>query len=212
MNYKKIVWYILAGTGVVLTVLTGYQYEKRQVLQQSIADKVLRFHVIANSDAKEDQELKLAVRNAVGAKMQEKLNGVTDKGRCEEIITASMDEIVETAEEVVAGAGYEYEVEAYLSDTDFPMKTYGDYTFPAGEYEALKLVIGSGNGHNWWCVMYPNMCFSGSVYEVVDEEAGESLREVLSAEEYEKVLSLGDYEVRFKYLKFLNGLYDRNEE
>lgn len=212
MNYKKVLWYILAGMGILMAGFTGYQYKQRQDLQKCIADKVLRFHVIANSDENEDQELKLAVRDAVGAKMEEKLQGAFDKAECEKIVTASMEEIIETAQNVIADAGYEYEVDAFLAETEFPVKTYGEYTFPAGEYEALEVVIGSGSGHNWWCVMYPNMCFSGSVYEIVEDQAGESLKEVLSAEEYEEVLSSGNYEVRFKYLTFLNHLYEGNEE
>lgn len=212
MNGKQIVWYIAAGIGILLTVLTGFQYEKRQELQRGISEKVLRFHVLANSDSAEDQELKLAVRDAVGAKMQESLRGAGSRSECERIIEENMENIVATAEAVIADQGYGYEVSASLADTDFPVKTYGDYTFPAGKYEALQLVIGEGQGHNWWCVMYPNMCFSGSVYEVAGEEAEESLREVLSEDEYEKVFSSGDYEVRFKYLKFLNGLFGRNEE
>lgn len=172
-------------------------------MQENIAEKVLRFHVLANSDSKEDQALKLAVRDAVGAEMSETLAGATDRASCEKLINANLDRITAAAERVVAEWGYDYAVEAALEEVDFPAKSYGDYTFPAGKYEALRVVIGAGEGHNWWCVMYPNMCFSGSVYEVVDEEAGEKLREVLSEEEYEDVLSSGDYEVRLKCLSFL---------
>ena len=89
---------------------------------------------------------------------------------------------------------------------------YGSYTFPAGDYEALRIVIGEGNGHNWWCVMYPNMCFSDSMYEVVDKEAGEKLREVLTTEEYEKVLAEGDYQVRMKYFSWLNPYLEKLAE
>lgn len=74
---------------------------------------------------------------------------------------------------------------------DFPVKTYGDYTFPAGKYRALQITLGKGEGHNWWCVLYPNMCFQGSVYEVMDESSGEELREVLTQEEYADVFDSG---------------------
>lgn len=172
-------------------------------MQEDIAGKVLRFHVLANSDSREDQALKLAVRDAVGAEMAEVLAGAGDREACEKIINANLNRIKATAERVVEEWGLDYEVEAALEEVDFPVKTYGDYTFPAGKYEALRVVIGEGEGHNWWCVMYPNMCFSGSVYEVVDEEAEGKLREVLDEEEYETVLSSGDYEVRLKCLDFL---------
>lgn len=204
MRKGKVVWYILVGMNLVLLLLLGIQYGKNRRLQQQIAEKVLRFHVLANSDNEADQELKLAVRDAVGAQMGELLSGVKSRAACEEIVRENLDGITETAKAVVTEAGYDYAVHASLEEVEFPVKTYGSYTFPAGEYEALKVVIGAGEGHNWWCVMYPNMCFSGSVYEVVDEESEEKLREVLTEEEYEKVLTLGDYEVRFKYLSFLN--------
>lgn len=201
---KNIVQYIVLGTGFMLTLLLGIPCGKREELQQGIAEKVLRFHVLANSDTEEDQQLKLAVRDAVGSKMSELLAGAESKTACEAVVLAQMDEIEKTAEQVILEAGYDYEVEAFLDEVDFPIKTYGNYTFPAGRYEAFEIVIGEGAGRNWWCVMYPNMCFSGSVYEIVEEEAGEELREVLTQEEYEKIFSDGNYEVQFKYLTFLN--------
>lgn len=203
MRKGKVVWYILVGMNLILLLLLGLQYGRNLRMQEDIAGKVLRFHVLANSDSREDQALKLAVRDAVGAEMAEVLAGAGDREACEKIINANLNQIKATAERVVEEWGLDYEVEAALEEVDFPVKTYGDYTFPAGKYEALRVVIGEGEGHNWWCVMYPNMCFSGSVYEVVDEEAEEKLREVLDEEEYETVLSSGDYEVRLKCLDFL---------
>lgn len=205
---KKMVWYILVSVNVVLLVVLGVQYGKRCELQESIAGKVLRFHVLANSDSNIDQTLKLKVRDAVGAQMAEMLSGADSLAECEQLVAANIGKIERTAERVIAGEGYTYTVDAFLQEVSFPVKVYGDYTFPAGEYEALEVVIGAGEGHNWWCVMYPNMCFSGSVYEVVDEEAKTRLKEVLSGEEYEEILSSGDYAVKFKYLTFLNELME----
>lgn len=194
------------------TLLLGMEYIKKQQMQQEIAEKVVRFHVIANSDTKEDQALKLKVRDAVGGYMSEKLYGVTSKKECLAVLSENETQIREKAEQIVAQEGYDYPVETFIKDVKFPVKSYGEYTFPAGTYEALEVVIGAGCGHNWWCVMYPNMCFSGSVYEVVEEDAKESLEEVLSPEEYEEVLSSGNYKVQFKYLSFLNDLSAGNEE
>ena len=194
------------------TLFLGMEYIKRQQMQQEIAEKVVRFHVIANSDTKEDQALKLKVRDAVGGYMSEKLHGVTSKKECLAVISENEAKIQKTAEQVVAQEGYDYPVETFVKEVKFPVKSYGEYTFPAGNYEALEVVIGAGCGHNWWCVMYPNMCFSGSVYEVVEEDAKEALEEVLSPEEYEEVLSSGNYKVQFKYLSFLNDLSAGNEE
>ena len=178
MNKKKVVWYILVSMNVCLLLLLGIQYEKRLRLQQSIAGKVLRFHVLANSDEEYDQELKLKVRDAVGAQMAELLAEADNRAECERIVQGALDEIDGTAQRVIKEAGYDYTTKTFLRDVQFPVKTYGSYTFPAGEYEALEVVIGEGEGHNWWCVMYPNMCFAGSIYEVVDEDAKEALKEV----------------------------------
>lgn len=176
--------------------------------QQDIAEKILRFHVRANSDSSEDQELKLKVRDAIGVLMEDYLSEADDLEDCKEKVEAHMDEIVHTAEQVIAAEGKDYPVEAYLDQVDFPVKTYGSYTFPAGRYEALEVVIGAGTGHNWWCVMYPNMCFTGSVYEVIDEKSEEALQATLTEEEYESLLEEKNYKVSFRYLDFLEKFFE----
>ena len=201
---KEWIGYIGIGILVCAALMCGILYTKAAWLQHDISEKVLRFHVLANSDDEADQNLKLAVRDAVGSYMQKKLAGVDDLEECEQIVNGNLDQIREVAAETIAQNGYDYDVTAELEYTSFPIKSYGSYTFPAGEYEALRVVIGEGKGHNWWCVMYPNMCFSGSMYEVVDEQAGEKLREVLTTEEYEKVLAEGNYQIQLKYFSFLN--------
>ncbi len=201
---KEWIGYIGIGILVCAALMCGILYTKAAWLQHDISEKVLRFHVLANSDDEADQNLKLAVRDAVGSYMQKKLAGVDDLEECEQIVNGNLDQIREVAAETIAQNGYDYDVTAELEYTSFPVKSYGSYTFPAGEYEALRVVIGEGKGHNWWCVMYPNMCFSGSMYEVVDEQAGEKLREVLTTEEYEKVLAEGNYQIQLKYFSFLN--------
>lgn len=194
-----------------IACIAGLRYEQRLEMQKGIAEKIIRFHVIANSDTKEDQDLKLAVRDAVGIKMSGILKEAGNRSRSETLIRKNMEDMKQTAEKVIAERGYDYDVDICLTDTDFPVKTYGAYTFPAGNYEALEIVIGAGKGHNWWCVMYPNMCFSDTMYEVIDEDAKSSLKKVLSDEEYQKVLESGDYKVRFRYLTFLNQLCEGNE-
>lgn len=171
-------------------------------LQPAIAEKILRFHVLANSDEEADQRLKLKVRDAIGAYLEPQLAHADSMEDTRRIVNSNMEGILEIAKDTISEQGYDYEVDAELTRTDFPEKTYGEYTFPAGEYEALEVTIGEGAGHNWWCVLYPNMCFRGSVYEVIDTEAGEALQEVLSPEEYEDVVSSGNFQVRFKFLEW----------
>lgn len=182
---------------------------REQRMTEEIAGKVIRFHVLANSDTGKDQDLKLKVRDAVGAYMQPKLSGISDIEASRQVIRDNLSQIVRTAEDVVAREGYTYEVEASLLVTDFPQKTYGDYTFPEGRYEALEVVIGAGRGHNWWCVMYPNLCFYNSVYEVVDEEAEKSLQRALTAEEYKSLMEGKDYKVRFALLERVQQLFEK---
>lgn len=196
-------------TVFLLLILAGgclwkYQEFQMQQMQQEIAEKILRFHVRANSDSSGDQALKLKVRDAVGALMQQELAGVDDRSECGRIVQEHLTQIIQTAEQTIWQEGYTYPVTAQIETVEFPQKTYGSYIFPAGEYQALDVVIGSGKGQNWWCVMYPNMCFHGAVYEVVDEDAKKSLKKVLSEDEYDAVLKSGKYRVRFKYLDFLN--------
>ena len=203
----------LFETLLLLMILAGgcvWKYEewKLQQTQHEIAGKILRFHVRANSNSPADQALKLKVRDAVGAMMQQDLAGVQDRIQCENIVKKQMPRIIKTAEEVIAQEGYTYPVSAQIGTAAFPQKTYGNYTFPAGDYQALHIVIGSGKGRNWWCVMYPNLCFHGAVYEVKDEEAEKNLKQVLSDEEYDAVLKSGKYKIRFKYLDFLNKFLD----
>ena len=120
----------------------------------------------------------------------------------------NLKKIEKVAEDVIAKEGRSYTVNAFIGPVDFPVKTYGAYSFPAGTYEAVEVVIGEGAGKNWWCVMYPNMCFQGSMYEVIDEDARSSLKRVLSEDEYQQVLASGDYQVKFKSFEILKGLYD----
>ena len=169
--------------------------------QPAIASKILRFHVLANSDSIEDQSLKLEVRNAVGAYLGPMLLSADSLEESKEVILAHKAEIVRIAEDTLRKNGCEYAVGASVKTIEFPQKTYGEFTFPKGEYEALQIVIGEGEGQNWWCVLYPNMCFRGSVYEV-DEASKQLLREVLSPWEYADVFDSGKIEIRSKFLEY----------
>ncbi len=206
----------LLETFFLIILLTGgfiwkaQEYRQQQV-QQEISEKILRFHVRANSDSSADQTLKLKVRDAVGAYMQDKLADVANLDECTSIVSRELPEVIHTAEQVISQEGYDYPVSARVEKVEFPVKTYGGYTFPAGDYQALNVIIGEGRGQNWWCVMYPNMCFHGAVYEVVDEDAKRSLQQVLSEDEYDAVLKSGQYQIRFKYLDILNKLLKKNK-
>lgn len=170
--------------------------------QPSIASKILRFHVLANSDSESDQKVKLQVRDAVGTYLRPLLENAENIEDTRSIVNSHMDDIIMISRQTLQENGYDYKVQAVVTHTNFPEKTYGSYTFPKGNYEALEITIGKGEGKNWWCVLYPNMCFKGSVFEVVDTEAGEELKEVLSAWEYADVFDSKEVKVRWKALEY----------
>lgn len=206
IGWKKTGTYAALVGALVLTGLIGWNKYNTRQLADSLAAKVVRFHVLANSDSDSDQKLKLIVRDAVGSYMHEQLIGTDSRQECLTMIRKDLKNIEEVAETTIRSAGYDYPVRANLEYTDFPEKTYGEYTFPAGDYQALRLVIGEGKGQNWWCVMYPNMCFFNSVYQVVDEKAQQELQKVLTRSEYQQILEQGNFRVKFRWLSFL---YDR---
>lgn len=126
--------------------------------QSELADKVVRLHVLANSDSGEDQALKLKVRDAVLAQASETLRGVTGREEACRRLTALLPELEKTAREVIAANGYAYGVRVELAETSFPTKTYDGFALPAGEYLALRVLIGEAAGQNWWCVVFPPLC------------------------------------------------------
>lgn len=200
---KKLVIILL----LIASVIYGInEHGKSQKLQAGVAEKVLRFHVLANSDSKEDQSLKLKVRDSVGRYLKPLLEQAKDRKESEQIVNEHMDEIISVADSVVAENGYDYNVKGQVTTCDFPDKEYGDFKFPEGEYRALQLVIGEGSGHNWWCVLYPNLCFEDTMYDETGEGKQEKLKETLTADEYEYVFDSGKYEIKFKVLEWLEEM------
>ena len=154
MEMKK----IKAVALVLIVILCGAAFTrvmqveaKANAVQEKLSGEVFRFHVLANSDSKEDQKLKMKVKEAV---------------RCE-----------------------------------FPDKTYGDITFPAGWYDALRIRIGKAQGHNWWCVLYPNLCFMDSVHAVVPKEGQDELQSVLTDEEYAMIVKGTPVKIKWFFLQ-----------
>lgn len=162
--------------------------EDNSALQSSIENKLIRFHVIANSDKAEDQALKLKVRDKVLEYITPKLK--TSKNIEESrIILMQNDKIIkEIAEQTIKDNGYSYNAVTMLSKEKFPVKTYGNITLPQGEYEAYRIIIGKGEGQNWWCVMFPPLCFIDITKgEVSYKETEKAMKQVLSEKEYKEV-------------------------
>lgn len=159
-----------------------------QEIQQGIAGEIFRLHVIANSDTQKDQELKLEVKNQVVDFLEETVGETHSAEETKEAVLTHLAQIEEEARDTVEEKDYDYPVQAVVEKTYFPEKTYGDCTFPAGEYEALIIRIGDAKGKNWWCVLYPSLCFLDDTYAVVTEEKKEELQKVLTREEFLEVM------------------------
>lgn len=145
---------------------------------------ILRFHVRANSDSDEDQALKMAVKEDVVTMLKPLLSDCENVTESKNVIVANLQNIYTTAVNTIVEQGYDYTVKVYVTEEEFPAKTYGDLTFPEGDYQALRIDIGAAKGQNWWCVMYPPLCFIDESTAVVSEEGKEELKEALTAEEY----------------------------
>ena len=132
----------------------------------ALADRVLRLHVVANSDSAADQAVKLQVRDAVLAQAQPLLEDVAGRGEAEAVLQPHLEQLRLTARDVLEAAGFPGEVTVSVTDQWFPTKDYGSFALPAGQYRALKVVIGEGKGQNWWCVVFPPLCLASVTEEV----------------------------------------------
>ncbi len=155
---------------------------------EDISGKLIRFHVIANSDSEKDQNLKLKVRDKVLEYVQPLLKDSKNIEESREILNRENEKVLEIAREVIKENGYDYSVESTLDKENFPVKTYGNITLPQGKYEAYRIIIGTGEGQNWWCVMFPPICFVDITKgEVAYEETEEEMKKVLDDEEFNMV-------------------------
>ena len=170
-----------------------------------VRSDVLRMHVIANSDSDEDQALKLKVRDAVLERGAELFDGTVTADEAKAKIEPQKAELEAAAREVIEREGYDYPVSVNVVNEYFATRCYGDLTMPAGRYTAVKVVIGEGAGHNWWCVMFPALCLPAVTdTDEVLEEAMDS--GALTAEEIALIQSPENYEVRFYFVEIFRKL------
>lgn len=186
---------VLSGILLAMVVTGILGTIKRHQMQEELAREVFRFHVLANSDSKEDQALKMKVKEEVIAYMKQELPESESVTMTKHWATTHTKEIASLAENVIRAEGYSYSVKAQVTTCDFPEKSYGDITFPAGEYDALRIKIGKANGQNWWCVLYPNLCFIDSVHAVVPEQGKKDLEKVLEEDTYEMVTATTRFKI-----------------
>ena len=171
-----------------------------------IQDSVFRLHVIANSDSDDDQKLRYIVRDSVINYINEITANATSKEEVMMIAQENLSQIQSIALQTIIENGYDYTVNINIGNFYFPTKKYGDITFPPGYYDALKIEIGESKGQNWWCVMFPPLCFVDVTSGIVPDESKENLKSNLSQEEYDLISTNStDIEIKFKIVEVLQN-------
>lgn len=171
-----------ALTVLILFISSGIYIASAQ--EGKLSDSVLRLHVIANSDDPADQALKLAVKDDIVRYMQAEFVDVSDVAAAIALAQKDLPQIKRIAEQRIKSSGYQYPVEVYVGEYEFPLKSYGNMVFPQGQYQAVRVVIGAGEGKNWWCVLFPPLCLVSS------SDRGMSLHSVQEAQITFKCLEL----------------------
>lgn len=172
----------------------------------AIYDSVIRLHVLANSDSDEDQALKLEIRDAILEEFGETLASYDSVDDASEKLSSLIEEIEAFAKEEIVARGYEYDASVTLSREDYPTRVYeNDISLPAGNYRSLRVIIGEGEGANWWCVLFPPLCLSASFGENLDSD--ESIPVGLTYEQYKLISGSDDpqYVLKFKLLELIGS-------
>lgn len=203
---KKILKMVIILSFLLFIYTTICAISYAQNVSTDIANSVFRLHVLANSDSKEDQALKYKVRDALLNYMNSICKDCSSKQEAIKLVTENKEIFEQIALTTIANEGYSYPVKIAIGNFEFPTKNYGDISLPAGFYDALRVEIGEAKGQNWWCVMFPPLCFVDISSGVVPEESKELLENSLEEEEFSLVSKQENNEVQFKFklLEFFN--------
>lgn len=196
---------ILAFLLFLYTSICAISYA--QNISSDISDSVFRLHVIANSDSKEDQDLKYKVRDNLLSYMNSICEDCKSKQDAILVVEKNKDTFKQIAIKTINDEGFSYSVNITIGNFEFPTKNYGDISLPSGFYDALRVEIGKAEGQNWWCVMFPPLCFVDISSGVVPDESKELLEENLTEEEFALVSDKQNNEIKFKFklLEFFNN-------
>lgn len=168
-------------------------------VSEDISNSVFRLHVIANSDSEDDQSLKYKVRDKVIEYMNEIAKDCTSKAEVINLAYKYQDKFKQIAENVIRQNGYDYDVNIKIGNFEFPTKYYGDISLPAGYYDALRIEIGEAKGQNWWCVMFPPLCFVDVTSGIVPDESKKIMQDNLGDEEYRLISDNESTDIKFKF-------------
>ena len=196
------IWEIALLTGVALFLISGVV---ALGTQDQLADKVVRLHVLANSDSEEDQALKLLVRDTVLDRAEALLAQSQNRAEAESLLRGQLLEFEELAAGVIAQAGYDYPVTVELEETQFPTKEYDGFTLPAGDYLALRVLIGAAEGQNWWCVVFPPLCTTAAADVPASAMAGGLSQEEVSLITEENT----GYVLKFKAVEWWEAIQEK---
>ena len=168
-------------------------------VSNNLSEAVFRLHVLANSDSAEDQALKLKVRDSLLNYMNDICSNCTTKEEAISLANENKKNFQQIAEQTISENGYNYPVKINIDNFYFPTKNYGDITLPAGFYDALRVEIGEAKGKNWWCVMFPSLCFIDVSSGIVDDSAKENLEKNLEEESYSIISDKNNSEIKLKF-------------
>ena len=179
------------------TIISAYSYVN--AVSKDIENSVFRLHVIANSDSTEDQNLKYVVRDNILEYVNNISKDIYSKEEMINLLNNNLENIKSIAEKTIYENGYSYTVDVEIGNFDFPTKSYGDMSFPAGFYDALRVKIGNAAGKNWWCVMFPPLCFVDVTSGIVPDESKKTIKDNLSQEEYDLLYNESSNDLKFKF-------------
>ena len=200
MDRSLKIWELSLLMGILLSLIVGTWLTEEQT---ALADTVIRFHVVANSNTEADQLLKLAVRDGILAEVDTFYPPDATIDEATEILTSQLDAIEAAGQAVVTSQGYEYPIAATLTECWFPTKEYDDFALPAGNYTALQIKVGEASGENWWCVAFPPLCMGAATETIEEATTAGHFTEKQSALMTE---DSDQYVLKFKALELLGAL------
>ena len=189
---------------IIYLLLSIFSYSN--AVSKDISENIFRLHVIANSNSTEDQNLKYLVRDELVNYMNSISSNISSKKEAINLIEKNKDAFYKIAKQVISDNGFDYDIDIEIGNFSFPTKTYGDISLPSGFYDALRIKIGNASGQNWWCVMFPTLCFVDLENGVVPEDSKSNLQDNLKEEEYNLISSNNlEFKLKFKLVEFFEN-------
>lgn len=202
----KKIFYLISLIALVIIFLFVSIKSYANTISDDLSNNFFRLHILANSDSEEDQTLKLKVRDNIIEYMNSLSYSNLTKKEAIDLTKSNLQNFKEIAQRTILEEGYNYSINLEVGNFYFPTKEYGNISLPAGYYDALKIEIGEAKGKNWWCSLFPPLCFVDISAGIIDEEAEEYLKENLSEDEFSLITDTSeDIKFKFKIVELLNS-------